>query len=128
MTAAEPIWVKAEVVIAIHAAQLLEHGGADGIRDRNALDSALASPEHLFHYGDSPDLAMLAARYAYSIVGNHPFVDGSKRTGALVCITFLGINGIDLDVPEGELSAMLIALAEGGIDAGDLADWIRGSL
>ena len=72
-------WVESSVVFAIHDRQLAEHGGRDGIRDRAMVESALARPAHLAHYGN-PDAADLAAAYAYGIAKNHGFVDGNKRT------------------------------------------------
>ena len=76
----EPIWVREDVVSAIHLRQLAEHGGLPGVGDENLLLSALARPRNLFAYGDPPpDLAALAAYYALGIAKNHPFVDGIKR-------------------------------------------------
>ena len=89
----EPEWVRLDVVLAIHAAQLAEHGGLDGLRDRNGLESALASPQNLFAYGNpKPDLAALAAQYAFAIARNQVFLDGNKRTALVVCRTFLLLN------------------------------------
>ena len=85
----EPQWVRLDVVLAIHAAQLAEHGGLDGLRDRNGLESAIASPRNLFAYGSpTPDIAALAAQYAFAIACNQVFLDGNKRTALVVCRTF----------------------------------------
>ncbi len=74
---ADPIWVRNDVVLAIHMRQLAEHGGDEGIRDRGLLESALARPKNRFAYADErSDHAALAASYAYAITNNHPFVDG----------------------------------------------------
>jgi death-on-curing protein len=73
------LWVLDSVALAVHAEQLAEHGGGDGVRDAGALESAMARPRNLAMYGD-PDAAALAAAYAYGIARNHPFVDGNKRT------------------------------------------------
>ena len=72
----EPIWIEAEVALAIHDRQLAEHGGPSGLRDRGALESALARPRNQWEYGED-DLCALAAAYAYGIARNHPFVDGN---------------------------------------------------
>jgi len=86
----EPTWILDEVVEAIHLRQIAEHGGSEGVRDTGLLSSALARPKNLFAYSNpKPDLAALAASYAFGIVKNHPFVDGNKRTAYVVCGTFL---------------------------------------
>lgn len=91
------IWVDAAVAVAAHGEQLAEHGGAPGVRDYNMLESAMARPLDLIAYAD-PDLADLAASYAFGIARNHPFVDGNKRTAAVVSETFLMLNGHRLDL------------------------------
>ncbi|WP_287739665.1 type II toxin-antitoxin system death-on-curing family toxin [Microcystis sp. M179S2] len=75
------IWIADGVALAIHDRQIAEHGGLEGIRDEGLLESALSRPQNLLAYSESPpDMASLAAAYAYGIVKNHPFVDGNKRT------------------------------------------------
>ena len=69
--------------MAAHGEQLAEHGGAEGVRDAGALDGAMTRPRNLANYGE-PDAAALAAAYAFGIARNHPFVDGNKRTAAVV--------------------------------------------
>ena len=117
-------WIGVEAALAIHEEQIVEHGGAPGVRDLAALDSALARPRHLEAYG-SPDLADLAAAYAAGIARNHPFVDGNKRTSLLALYTFLGLNGFDFIVPEAEAAAMILALAAREVDEDGLTRWIR---
>jgi len=74
-------WVGLDTALAIHNEQLAEHGGHSGIRDANLLESALARPQQLEAHGDPPpDIAELAAAYAFGIAKNHPFMDGNKRT------------------------------------------------
>ena len=81
-----PVWISEEVVVAIHRRQLAEHGGKEGLRDAGLLSSALARPKNLVAYSNhQPDLAMLAAAYAFGLTKNHPFVDGNKRTAYVVC-------------------------------------------
>jgi death on curing protein len=90
------------------------------------LSSALARPKNLFAYGDPrPDLAALAASYAFGIARNHPFVDGNKRTALVVCRTFLRLNGHDIEASETEKYLKFIGLAEGSIGEEQLATWIR---
>jgi len=122
----EPEWVRLDVVLAIHAAQLAEHGGLDGLRDRNGLESALASPQNLFAYGNpKPDLAALAAQYAFAIARNQVFLDGNKRTALVVCRTFLLLNNQTLIATNEEKYHAIIKLAEGLTDVDQMAEWIR---
>lgn len=125
----EPQWIRLDVVLAIHTAQLAEHGGLDGLRDRNGLESALASPRNLFAYGNpTPDIAALAAQYAFAIARNHVFLDGNKRTALVVCRTFLLLNGHNLVASNDDKYHAIMKLAEGQIDVDQMADWIRGRM
>ena len=91
---AEIVWLLEETLTAIHHRQIAEHGGGEGLRDEGLLASALARPQNLLAYAESPpDLASLAAAYAYGIARNHPFVDGNKRTALVATRTFLILNG-----------------------------------
>ena len=121
------LWVDIDVALAAHDEQLAEHGGAPGMRDRAMLESALARPLNLIAYGD-PDIADLAAAYAYGIARNHPFVDGNKRTALVVSETFLLINGYELTASNAEVVVAFIALAAGELDVATLADWFRGHI
>ena len=122
----EPQWIRRDVVLAIHAAQLAEHGGLDGLRDRNGLESALASPKNLFAYGNpKPDIAALAAQYAFAIACNQVFLDGNKRTALVVCRTFLLLNGQNLNASNEEKYLAIMKLAERQIDVDQIAEWIR---
>ena len=88
----EPVWIAHELTLAIHDRQLVEHGGAEGLRDEALLHSALARPLNHFGY-ESTDVVDLAAKYTADIVQNHPLVDGNKRTGFVVGVLFLELNG-----------------------------------
>lgn len=118
------IWVDPAVAEAAHNEQLAEHGGAEGLRDRNMLESAMARPLNRVAYGD-PDAADLAASYAFGIARNHPFVDGNKRTAAVVSETFLVLNGYRLTCDDVELVMTFLALAAGELTVEALADWFR---
>jgi len=118
------IWVDLAVALAAHGEQLAEHGGAAGVRDIGMLESAMARPLNLVAYED-PDIADLAAAYAFGIARNHPFIDGNKRTAAVVSETFLGLNGHILDCTDVELVTIFLALAAGELTAEALADWFR---
>jgi death-on-curing protein len=123
----ELIWISDGVVLAIHRRQLAEHGGLEGIRDEGLLQSALYRAQNLLAYAESPpDMASLAAAYAYGIVKNHPFVDGNKRTAYVVMRTFLKLNGYDIQASSEEKYHIWIALAAGKLSEEELASWIRG--
>ena len=125
----EPVWVRDDVVVAIHRRQLAEHGGLEGIRDRGLLASALSRPRNLLAYGsEKPHLAALAAAYAWGIVKDHPFLDGNKRTALVVCRTFLILNGRDVKATQEEKYLTFLRLAEGSLPEHELAAWIRGRL
>ncbi len=121
------IWVTVEVATAAHAEQLAEHGGGEGVRDERLLESAMARPQNLDAY-DDPDAATLAASYAFGIARNHPFVDGNKRTAAVVSETFLLLNGHELGATDAELAVAFLALAAGELREDEMADWFRGHL
>ncbi len=121
------IWVIVEVALAAHAEQLAEHGGGEGTRDLSLLETAMARPRNLTAYG-APDAADLAAAYAYGIARNHPFVDGNKRTAAVVSETFLMLNNHVLDASDAELVVAFVALAAGELSEAETADWFRARL
>lgn len=114
------------LALAVHARQLAEHGGMDGVRDETLLDSALARPQQLFAYGDPvPDLAALVASLAYGLARNHPFVDGNKPTALVLCRTFLALNAVELVASSKEKYLTFLSLAEGNLSEAELAEWLR---
>ena len=122
--AREWVWIATEVARTAHAEQLFEHGGGHGVRDDRLLDSAMARAQNLAAYGE-PDLAALAAAYASGIARNHPFVDGNKRTAAVVSETFIVLNGAELRASDAEVVVAFLALAAGELSEEELADWFR---
>ncbi len=117
-------WVAADVVFAVHDRQLAEHGGLDGLRDRGAVESALAKPRNLAAYG-TPDAAELAAAYAYGLARNHGFADGNNRTAWVVARLFLALNGYRLRFDPSEAVTIIEALAAGQLAEPHLAEWFR---
>jgi death on curing protein len=120
-------WVALDVALAAHLEQLAEHGGGEGVRDERLLDSAMARAKNLAAY-DDPDAAALAAAYAFGIARNHPFIDGNKRTAAVVSETFLALNGLVLTASDAEIVVAFLALAAGELPEEELADWFRGRI
>lgn len=104
-----------QVVEALHAEQLRRHGGAQGLRDENALESALHRAENKAAYGE-PDVFELAAAYAFGLARNHAFVDGNKRTAIVTAVLFLELNGWHCTADNGRIYEFTLALAAGEID------------
>lgn len=120
------VWISRELTLAIHDRQLAEHGGGSGVRDSGLLDSALARPQQLFAYGHPPpDLADLAASLAHGLARNHPFVDGNKRTAAVMCEVFIELNDGHLEADDVELYPQYMGLAEGSLSESEFAAWLR---
>lgn len=126
MTAANRAWrwLPREVLIAVHEEQLAEHGGAPGLRDEGLFESALARPQQLANYGE-PDVADLAAAYAFGLVRNHPFIDGNKRTGYVAAELFLALNGYAMTASDESATLTTLALAAGDLDEAAFAAWLR---
>ncbi len=117
-------WLDSTVVVAIHEAQITEHGGGAGARAPGLLESALARPRNLIAYG-APDHADLAAAYGYGIARNHPFVDGNKRSAFVAVELFLTLNGYRLAADDSDCVLTMLAVAAGDIDEPESAAWIR---
>lgn len=117
-------WLDKRALCLLHDESLAEHGGAANLRDEGLLESALARPQQLEHYGD-PDLADLAAAYAVGLARNHPFVDGNKRAAFLAVGIFLALNGHRLAATQAEATLTMFGVASGDIDEAAFATWLR---
>lgn len=123
---AEPNWLSELLIVAIHDAQLAEHGGANGVRDSGLLASALARPMQSWNYSEAQPLpSTLAAAYAFGIARNHPFVDGNKRTALVAAEAFLNLNGWQLVASNAECVLEFLKLAGGELDEPELAAWFE---
>ncbi len=120
-------WVDRNILLLLHDESLAAHGGASGIRDEGLLDSALSRPLNLALYGE-PDIADLAASYAFGLAKNHPFVDGNKRAAFLSIGLFLYANGKVLTASQTDATLTIMAVAAGERTEDDLAAWIRNYL
>ena len=120
-------WLTKDEVLILHERQIAVHGGPSGLRDEGLLESALARPENLFAYGD-PDVAELAAAYAYGLARNHAFIDGNKRASFVACTLFLFLNGQSLPAADDANIATWLALASGALPEPALAAWLRSRL
>ena len=113
-------------VLSLHSNLIQATGGIDGVRDNALLDSALESPFQTFDGKDIyPDIQHKAARLCYSLIQNHPFIDGNKRIGVHTMLTFLSLNGIEIDCSQHELAEMGLQAASGNMNADDLVEWIN---
>ncbi|HEY8138637.1 MAG TPA: type II toxin-antitoxin system death-on-curing family toxin [Methylocystis sp.] len=120
----EPSWIDRDDVLQLHSGQIAKYGGAPGIRDLGALDSALARPRHLIAY-DSPDIFELAASYAFGLARNHCFTDGNKRVALEVAVVFLLDNGYLMARRIDEAVDVMLRVASGDMKESDLAAWFR---
>lgn len=120
------IWVTADDVIALHAHVIEKSGGLDGLRDRNILESAVSAPLQSFGGKElfPTDLEKIA-RIGFGLATNHAFLDGNKRIGAMVVQLLLKWNGYVLQLRQGELADMFIAIADGSAQEQDLLHWIK---
>jgi death-on-curing protein len=118
------VWIASNVLYAVHDEQLAEHGGLAGLRDANALESAIARAQQLANYG-SPDAADLAAAYGYGIARTPPFSDGNKRTAFVAVELFLALNGHELTADDADCILTMLRLAAGDTDEAVFAQWIR---
>lgn len=113
-------------VLELHRSVLERWGGARGIRDINALESALAQPRQSFGGQDLyPDLPTKAAALCFSLVLNHPFVDGNKRIGHAAMETFLMVNGHELRAPVDEQERTMLDLAAGNLSRDAFVEWAK---
>lgn len=121
----EPAWIDERDALALHDRLLALHGGAEGLRVHGLLKSALARPQQQFAYAESPNMFEMASGYTCGIVQNHPFVDGNKRTGFVVGILFLELNGYRFAASEGEAAQAVQELARGNLDEAGYTAFLR---
>ena len=121
-----PDFLSLEDVLLLHSDQVDLYGGAQGVRDLNLLESAIAQPQAT--YGGTHlhgDLFEMAAAYLFHIVRNHPFMDGNKRTGAVAALAFLDLNGVEVDAPKGSLYDLTMSVATGQAGKAEIAEFFR---
>lgn len=112
-------------VIDLHRLVIARSGGANGVRDSGVLESAVAQPKMDFDGADLyPTIETKAGALCFSLVGNHPFVDGNKRIGHAAMETFLVLNGFELRADIDESEEVMLALASGQLQRDELVDWI----
>ena len=120
-------FVGKSLTLALHELLLSMFGGAPGLLNEGALESALSRPLHALSYG-TPDAADLAASYLFGLARSHAFVDGNKRVALAVACVFLRDNGFDFRFDDGEAVVIVNLIASGGMVEDDIAAWIRPKL
>ena len=120
------LYLSIDQVLDLHGRQIRAFGGSAALRDRGALESAVARPAMTFGGEDLyPDAADKGSALMHSLVMNHPFVDGNKRIGASAAELFLELNGYRLAAADAELEDITMTVARGELDAEALAIWFR---
>lgn len=118
-------WLTLKTVLEIHDRSILESGGDPGVRDRGLLESAVAQPRARFTGKDLyPEIADKAAALAFSLVRNHPFADGNKRTGYAAMMMFLSRNGFTIRASIDEREKIFVNLAAGGLEREEFTAWV----
>lgn len=124
----EPVWIDLRDALAIHDRLLVRYGGAAGIRGQTLLESALSEPQQVYADAENPDLADLGTALIAGVVRNHPFVDGNQRTGFVLGVMFLELNGFDFVASEGDATQAVRVLAAGRLDEAGFNNWVRASV
>ena len=119
------IFFTEEQVKKIHSSLISKTGGLDGTRERNLLDSALKSAFQTFDSKELyPEIIDKAAQLCYSMIENHPFVDGNKRIGVHLMLVFLELNNIKINYTQKELIDFGLGIASGKISRDGIKEWI----
>lgn len=112
-------------VVALHRRVIEASGGSHGVRDLGLIESAIAQPRMSFDGEDLyPGVVDKAAALCFSLVTNHPFVDGNKRVGHAAMETFLVLNGYELEASLEEQEQLMLSLAAGDLERSELVRWI----
>jgi len=122
----EPNWLTQEECLALHSMLISMFGGADGLRDKHALETSLGRPlQHDSYSEPPPSIIELATVYCSGIVKSHPFMDGNKRSGFVTAALFLESNGYQLTAPEEEAAVQILTLADSRLSDEELTAWLE---
>jgi len=122
----EPIWIDERDALALHDRLLALDGGAEGVRDAGLLASALARARQIRAYGSMAGIIRISTSYTSAMSRHSPFVDGNKRTGFLVGVLFLELNGYRFTTAEEDATQAVLSLAAGTMDETAFRAWMRG--
>jgi death-on-curing protein len=120
-----PLFLATLDIIDYHSEQIRRYGGLDGTGDPEGLESAVAAPQHLYHYDYNVNLFDIATAYAFHISERQAFLDGNKRTGLQAAVAFLKINGYDVETSGENLFDWMVALAQKAISRSEFAARLR---
>lgn len=123
MSPRDIVFVPKLVALRVQDEQIKRHGGDEGMLNEGRLDAALARPKMVLDYIPDTSLEELAAAMAVAIAKGHPFVDGNKRTAAVVSLMFLSLNEIEISASETEIADVFVAVADGAMPESELAAW-----
>lgn len=113
-------------ILALHRQVVQRTGGTEGIRDLGALQAAVAQPRVTFSGQELyPSILEKAAALGFSLVMNHPFIDGNKRVGHAAMEVFLYLNGYEIDATVDEQEAIILSLAAGELKRTQFVEWVR---
>lgn len=122
-------YLKLENILDLHRLIIAQSGGARELRDINVVESAVSQPQMTFDGVDLyPSLAAKAASLAYSLIQNHPFVDGNKRVGHAAMEVFLIMNGYEILATVDEQEQFILSVASGQVSRAELTSWIENHL
>jgi death-on-curing protein len=124
----KPVWIDERDALVLHGRLLALHGGPRGLRDIGLLQSALARPQQLHVYAEAAEIIEMATAYTAGIVRNHPFLDGNKRTGFVIGILFLELNGYRFVSSEEDAAQAVMQLAAGTLDEAGYSAFLRGNV
>jgi death on curing protein len=124
----KPVWIDERDALVLHDRLLALNGGAAGVRDGGLLKSAMGRPQPHFAYGEAVDVLDMAAAYTAGIVRHHPFVGGNKRTGFVIGILFLELNGYRFIANEEDAAQAVLKLAAGTLDEAHYSGFLRGNV
>lgn len=115
-----------EEVLTLHQRLIAQSRGASGIANLGALESAIAQPQMTFAEEDLyPTIAEKACALSFSLIQNHPFLDGNKRIGHAAMEVFLVLNGFEIDAPVDEQERIILQVASGNLSREDFISWLR---
>ena len=119
-------YLRLHEILQLYLRIIEQSGGSMGIRDLNALESAMAQPRMKFSGEDLyPSLIEKAAALAFSLIQNHPFLDGNKRIGHAAMETFLTLNGFEVGAPPDEQEKVVLQVAAGKLGREEFIAWLR---
>lgn len=119
------VWLREDILLAIHNEQLAEHGGLEGVRDAGSFAAALDRPKNIHAYRPDADVPALAAAYVYGLAKNHPFADGNKRIAFISGELFLTLNGMELTAEDENCLLTVLAVASGDLSEEELEAWFQ---